>query len=646
MQIIQVSTQEIQASFAPTQERILLGDLYQVSDSASSLIAQVYEINSAQNDPSTSIAGLKILFSNIQGNWASWNGEVPSANAVLEQINIENLLANLNNGSHEQFILGGLSQYGNQKLALGKNSFQSTNVIFSDKEQDKIDLTSLLAGEFLNTNEKIVIFDFKGQYSDIETKRLKAGVDYKLPLDFKGIDRIYAKGLEGASVESKAVIEDIFYEVQNYAKTCEAGFIPLSSFKKVVDDTYERMNITQLVLLKNKLLKLGQEGIFANKVEEIESLFETLENNDLVVVDLSGIPQEWHRDFVDNILGQNLTKYNKSFALCLEVDEINMDLQLLNRLCVKGVQSGIKPVLSLGYSYKHFDNLLSLAQNLFMFKPLRNLPESILGIFNYISKLNQKEFIVCGESTKYIPIFANFSLEESYHTQAEVPDYNSLPSHVDEIEPVITMPSVPQEEQFVTSNDEVFEEEISLPQEPIQEESFVEEHSQEVFSEEVYEESTYINEDEEDDEFLDLVEESQEVALEQEDVVEYKEEEFLIEDTDFDSVVEEEFDEDYRQEVQEEISKEVDSLYTNLVEEIQEVESVENKIPIYSATYEGEELQLNLDIQEGDMVRHQKYGTGVVKKIISYGNKNLCSIHFDEVGRRLLDPELAVIEKI
>lgn len=52
------------------------------------------------------------------------------------------------------------------------------------------------------------------------------------------------------------------------------------------------------------------------------------------------------------------------------------------------------------------------------------------------------------------------------------------------------------------------------------------------------------------------------------------------------------------------------------------------------------------DFQEGDRVSHAKHGNGTVEKIIKYGKKTLCSIQFDNVGRRLLDPNITVLEKI
>ena len=53
-----------------------------------------------------------------------------------------------------------------------------------------------------------------------------------------------------------------------------------------------------------------------------------------------------------------------------------------------------------------------------------------------------------------------------------------------------------------------------------------------------------------------------------------------------------------------------------------------------------------IDYKQGDIVNHPRYGQGTVEKIIKYGNKTLCSIYFENVGRRLLDPSISEFEKV
>ena len=81
-------------------------------------------------------------------------------------------------------------------------------------------------------------------------------------------------------------------------------------------------------------------------------------------------------------------------------------------------------------------------------------------------------------------------------------------------------------------------------------------------------------------------------------------------------------------------------------DEILETRSASTPIvPVYDADIPQEDLVMSDPIQQGDTVTHAKYGSGVVEKMIKYGNKTLFSINFDNIGRRLLDPTLTEIKK-
>ena len=69
-------------------------------------------------------------------------------------------------------------------------------------------------------------------------------------------------------------------------------------------------------------------------------------------------------------------------------------------------------------------------------------------------------------------------------------------------------------------------------------------------------------------------------------------------------------------------------------------------LPVYNVPVDSNAETLEFDLKEGDSVRHKKYGIGIIKKIIGYSEKKLCSIQFEDVGRRLLDPKLAGLEKV
>ena len=86
--------------------------------------------------------------------------------------------------------------------------------------------------------------------------------------------------------------------------------------------------------------------------------------------------------------------------------------------------------------------------------------------------------------------------------------------------------------------------------------------------------------------------------------------------------------------------------------EIQEIAeepeiSEQQSIPIYKTELdENNSDNENVKIAEGNIVYHEKYGRGVVEELFNYGKRTLCSIQFDNVGRRLLDPNLAELKQM
>ena len=68
-------------------------------------------------------------------------------------------------------------------------------------------------------------------------------------------------------------------------------------------------------------------------------------------------------------------------------------------------------------------------------------------------------------------------------------------------------------------------------------------------------------------------------------------------------------------------------------------------VPIYSAEIPEEAIVQSDPIQQGDRVIHVKFGIGVVEKIFSYGTKNFCSINFENIGRKVLDPNVTELKR-
>ncbi|MGD9580322.1 MAG: CarD family transcriptional regulator, partial [Vampirovibrionia bacterium] len=63
-------------------------------------------------------------------------------------------------------------------------------------------------------------------------------------------------------------------------------------------------------------------------------------------------------------------------------------------------------------------------------------------------------------------------------------------------------------------------------------------------------------------------------------------------------------------------------------------------IPVYASAH----LDNPINFKEGDKVRHERYGIGVINRIIPTGDKHLYSIQFQDYGRRLLDPNRGLVK--
>lgn len=69
-------------------------------------------------------------------------------------------------------------------------------------------------------------------------------------------------------------------------------------------------------------------------------------------------------------------------------------------------------------------------------------------------------------------------------------------------------------------------------------------------------------------------------------------------------------------------------------------------VPVYSAEIPEEDIVESDEIKQGDTIMHAEFGRGIVEKIINYGDRNLCSVNFEQVGRRLLDPKISEMKKV
>ncbi|MBQ4122408.1 hypothetical protein IJD44_01600 [bacterium] len=107
-----------------------------------------------------------------------------------------------------------------------------------------------------------------------------------------------------------------------------------------------------------------------------------------------------------------------------------------------------------------------------------------------------------------------------------------------------------------------------------------------------------------------------------------------------------------------------DDIYPESVDEKEEIETVsveiekpeinenintkkKTELPVYETDTSYQLGVEDLPFKVGDVVYHPKHGKGIIEGFTNYSNKILfCQIEFENVGRRILDPRIAELQKI
>jgi len=775
MFIEQISGQKIKIKFDINEKQLLLGDILKITASGKTgVLVQITGISTAEKNPNFNLAESKILYTiDSAGKLINWQGNIPSQDFLINKLSAKEVLLCSNTlNTQTPLPVGILSLYPDTEVNLEASFFERPTVIYCDKQTQKDNILSLLSCELSKTAGKTVLIDFDNSYSDLKVSlTLEAGKNIKLPFDLKGLELFYKKSLSDASAETRATVEDIFMEVENYLSSGEVENIPFSSFKQAVDSVYATNKLTELVLLKNKLSKLQKNGVFADKKQEITGFSENIKTNNLVIVDLSKFPSDWQKDLIEFLIDSNTKKHKQKFFLLVDADKVKINKSFIENLCTKANKNGVYPVIITGHESETAVSLLSYAANIIAFAPENTTKITVLK--DSLIRLKDNEAVITGRITNNIPLYTNIYdtevFEESHYsddlnssspeiylnTEYEVESETKLPASSSfSYEAVEKIEEEDEEENFNYSNQFAYDESgielienISKLQEEVhisqKEEEEADEYS--AVSEEYYEEEDGFDleqedsyeansnnssfyeeetaEDEADSEEFDEEDEKTEDdyyetnsggssfydANETENIYSssksappkppeppkkyasgFSEEDlssFLDDDIDDNqlsySPKEEQADEDFdyssNEEFQDESVLDYGSFYdddseepnNNLTDEYDDEENYSDQyeetaydepvkpskkpksakpsmpdIPIYSTPKNQKEVSYEDDFQEGDKVKHEKYGMGTVTKIIGSNEKRLCSIQFDDVGRRLLDPKLSDLQKI
>ena len=683
MKLLEIKNNLVKLSYGEN-EKPILGKFIILTTSEKSYVAQLVNLKS---DSVNSFAIAKLLFTfTADGVVDNYDGSVPSMASELSFLDSAELLDLL--PVETAIKIGQLAQQ-NESLSLDISVFEHNFTVFAEREVDKTTFISNCIRQLFQMKEKSVIVDLNNNFSDYS--RIEFTKDFKLPLNSEMIDFIFDYELVDVEASTKAVIQDIFYDFQQYIKSLDFEFLPIDNFVDVVANQYKETQMPELALLKNKLLKYRDSNIFANTKEEVLAFNQKLEEKNCSILNLTDVNEALQKEvilFVHNAL-DSLKKYVYFFC---PLTDGNSDKKLLKKIINN---NHVFTTIIVSNSYKYVKELKSFAENVVIFAP-ENVQHEFAAYNTFLNKLNLGECIVYGKLTQGVPFIVEMSdldldltkddvlgdkyqfvpVQENVEMMAtedvelsKTLDNTLIPTQLPEVE------AVPETSQIDVEDTPV---DVSVEKQGIEEipqEELPEEDVSSVDEEVISPEGDVLVEypDVPQDDFEDVATTPSKIVepvanLLGDDLAEgdLEASEFPPQEDDdlgFEDVVDLS-GEDSGGDIPDLTEDDLDFIEDNSVASQEEVEDVISEpmqgesyvedpyieeqtpvVPVYPAqdtSIEEDDFQFS----QGDAVTHPRYGRGVIEKIIKYGNKTLCSISFENVGRRLLDPSISEFTKL
>lgn len=685
MKLLEIKNNLVKLSYADTEIPVL-GRFIVLATDEKSYVAQFVNLKS---DTVNNFAIAKLLFTfTPDGVVDNYDGSTPAVSSEISFLPAEELLNLL--PVETPVKVGNLSQQEDM-LSLDISMFERNLTVFVEKDINKTTFISNCIRQLFQMKEKSVVIDTCNLFEDYP--KIEFAKDFKLPLNSKMIDFIFEYELAEVDAATKAVIQDIFYAVQQYIKTLDFEFLPIDNFVDVVANQYKEIQMPELALLKNKLLKYRDANVFANTKEEVLALKEKLNEKNCSIINVKNIHESLQNEVI-SFVHSTLESFEKYIYLFVPLNDENSDKKLLKQMVNN---NHVFTTILASSSYKYANELKQHAQNMFLFAP-QSLNHDFAAYNTFLNKLNNDECIVYGKLTQgipfivdmadldldltrddvlgdryqFVPVVENVQLVKIDDYGNQIPIANVQPEEYDEEIQAPAVEPEPVADETISQIPEIEQPVIDVVEEPIQ--NFTEdlpvaaplnivEKLQEGFEQPEMPElkepavlppvNNLLAEEEDLDDILpaqddlQISEESEMLDFSTEDITE----EPLVEDSLSDAALTEDdlnFIEDNQIAEPDDV---FDGMEINepLIEPSYQEEPFAPEqtpvVPVYPAD-ENPSDDNESGFEQGDSVTHPRYGRGVVEKIIKYGNKTLCSISFENVGRRLLDPSISELTKI
>ena len=662
-------------------ESPIIGSFVSISNEEKSYVGQFVNLKSDGRN-NFGIAKLVFVY-NSEGVVEDYDGSIPRIDSELAYLHPSEILDLF--PSADPIKIGVLAQT-EETLNLDISAFEKNLTVFASKNYDAVRFISNSVIQLFLNKKKSVIVDFDNSFDGY--KKIVFTKDFKVPLTPSLIDFIFDYELTDVEAETKAVIQNIFYDVSEYIKTLEYPFLPIDSFVDVVSAQYKQTEMPELALLKNKLLKYRDNNVFANTKEEFLIFKDKIQERNLSIVDLSVVEEPLQNEvlqFIHSLL-ETIDKYIYFFV---KLNNYNSNKKILKSLINN---NHVYTTIITDPSYKYVSELKTCANNMILFNP-QETEHEFSFYSTFLNKLNKDEAIVCGELTHEIPFVVDISTLELPLTQEDVfgDRYRFVPVEENlgfirtedgaavvfespeksdaslqiESQQANSVAAQKDEEEFTDFSAlktvEPVKSDIEAKPEGdvLQDFDNITQDKSETMHSDIFEDSTQEDLSSNNvylDDFVNQPSSESNQNVENSDLIDVSEPE-IVSDSEEISFGDDENDIilDENENIVSELTED-DLDFIESTEESSDVSESENLIggdekkdtpvvPVFPAEDDLNNEDFS-DYKQGDMVTHPRYGRGVIEKIIKYGNKILCSISFDNVGRRLLDPSVSEFEKV
>ena len=391
MKILEVKNNLVKISYT-SNDNLMLGGFVIIEDSKVPYVAQIMSLKA---ESGINYAIVKLLFTfDSEGVVQNYNGTVPEMSSAITRLAPEELLEIL--PIDEPLTVGKIAQ---EKFILNVDFsvLEKNLLICSDKLENSNVIVSNLAKQVVTKGKKSIIFDIEGTIN--AENKLVLGKDFKLPLNYDTINFIYENDLKDVNPTSKAVIQDVFLEVQEYANTVLDKFIPFDSFISVVENQYKELRIPELALLKSRLIKYKEMGVFAQEASEIHALTNAVRGNLSSLIDLSHVDFDVQRLAISTIYDE-IAESDLFIYSFVKITNENATKKLIRKIINK---KKIYTTFIAPHCYKYLFELKERANNMILFTP-QSLQHDFASYNIFLNKLNANECVIFGQETQNIPL--------------------------------------------------------------------------------------------------------------------------------------------------------------------------------------------------------------------------------------------------